>query len=97
MRTALFRKLFLHSIAPYKQLSLSLEGIRCQEDGAGLFGGTQRHDKGQWAQTRTQKAPRESEESLLYCEGDGGLEQAAHRGCGVSSGDIQDLLGCFPV
>lgn len=29
-------------------------------------------------------------EELLYDKGDGILDQAAQRGCGVSSGDIQD-------
>jgi len=36
-------------------------------------------------------------EELLYSESDGALEQAAHRGCGVSFGDIQDTSGCLSV
>ena len=36
-------------------------------------------------------------EELIYCQGDGALEQAAQGGCGVTSGDIQDPPGCFPA
>ena len=34
---------------------------------------------------------------VLHDENDGALEWAAQRGCGVSSGDIQDPPGCLPV
>ena len=45
----------------------------------------------------TQEPLYKHEKELLYCESDGTLEQAAQRDCDVSSGDIQDLLGHFPV
>ena len=70
----------------------------CQEDGARLFSGAQRQDKGQWAQTEAQEIPAEHEEEFLHSEGDGALEQAAQGGCGVSfSGDTQDPRGQGPV
>ena len=70
----------------------------CQEDGARLFSGAQRQDKGQWAQTEAEEVLSEHEEELLYSEGDGALEQAAQRSCGVSfSGDNQDPPERRPV
>jgi len=70
----------------------------CQEDGARLFSGAQRQDKGQWAQTEAEAVPSEHEEEVLPSEGDGALEQVAQGGCGVSfSGDIPDPPGQGPV
>lgn len=62
------------------------------------FHGTpaQGQDKGQEAQTETQEVPYEYEEKCLYTQCVRALEQAAHRGCGVFSGDIQTSLGVIP-
>jgi len=68
------------------------------EWGQAIFSGAQWHKKGQKTQTGTQEVPYEDQAGLLYCDGDGALEQAAQSGCGLSfSGGIQDLLGQFPV
>ena len=34
---------------------------------------------------------------LVHSGGDGVLAEAAQGGCGLSSGDIQELPGCLPV
>ena len=39
--------------------------------------------KWQWAQTETQEAPSEHQETLFYCEGDCAPAQVAQGGCGV--------------
>ena len=58
-------------------------------DGARLFGGALQLDKRHCTQTRTKEVPSELEKKLLYFEDDRALEQAAQRGCGLSSGDIK--------
>lgn len=62
------------------------------------FSGTQWQDKRQLVQTGTQEVPDEYEETFLYCEGGGALEQVIQGGCGVAfSGDMQNLPGYLPV
>jgi len=66
--------------------------------GQDVFSDAQWQNKGQWAQTVMQKVPYRCEEEILYCEDSRALEQAAHKGYGVSfSEDTQDLSGHFPV
>ena len=63
--------------------------------GQTLFSGAQRQHKGQWAQTEVEKFCLNTRKN--FTEGDGALEQAAQRDCGVYfSGDIQDPPGQGP-
>lgn len=39
----------------------------------------------------------QNEKNSLYIEDDRALEQVALRGSGVSSGDVQNLYGSFPL
>lgn len=57
----------------------------CQEDGGRSFCGVQQRDKGQWAQSGSQKAPAEYEEKCLYFVGDRALQQRVQKGCGLLS------------
>ena len=41
-------------------------------------------DKKQWAQTEMEEVPAEHQEAFMCCAGDGTLEQATQKGCGVS-------------
>ena len=66
--------------------------------GQAPFSVAQQQDMGQDVlQTGTQVVPSELEKKLLSFDGDRAQEQAAQRGWGVFSGDIQDLLGLFPL
>lgn len=62
-----------------------------------LFSNAQQQDKGQPAQTGTQEASSEHDKELCYCEDDRALEQAAWRGCGVSTADTQNPPEHFHV
>lgn len=54
-------------------------------------------DQKQQAQTETQEAPSEHQETCFHSEGDRALPQAAKEGCGVSiAGDTQKPYGCSP-
>ena len=71
--------------------------VQILADYPGSYTGAQQQDKGKRAQTEEWEVPPEHEEELLHSEGDRVLEQVAHRGCGFSSGDIQDLPVCGPL
>lgn len=49
------------------------------------------------AQTKAQELPSKYEEDDLYFESGGALEQAAQKGCGISSGDTKSLPRCDTV
>ena len=51
----------------------------CRGGGRALFGGAQRQDEEQWAQTAAQGVPSEREEELLCCEGGRALERSPER------------------
>ena len=60
-----------------------------------LFSGAKCQDNRQWAQTETQEAPSEHQETLFQCAGE--LAQVAQGGCGVFIlGDIQKPPGHSP-
>ena len=54
-------------------------------------------DKGQRAQTGIYDVQFEREKEILYCVSERTLELAAQTGCGISSVELQDPSGCFPV
>ena len=49
------------------------------------------------ARWQSHDVPPKHEEELLHSEGEGALEQAAQGGCGIFSGDIEDLPGQGPL
>ena len=88
--------LFLNLLRKGEKQHLEPHGevTRCSsKDHGGVFLSPSSPYKGQRAQTEAEEAPAEDEEELLPSEGDGALAQAAQGGCGVSSGDTQDLPG----
>jgi len=70
----------------------------CQESGAGLFSVVP-SDRTRCSghRLKAQAVPAEHEEELLHSGGGRALEQAAQRGCGFFSGDIQTPPGRGPV
>ena len=58
--------------------------------GQALFSGVQQQNEGQQAQTVTEEFPSVQVEKNIHFESEKALEQAAERGCGVSSEDIQN-------
>ena len=78
---------------PYKCLEIS-QGWVSGGWGQTLFSGAWWQNKGQRTQIEAQEVLSEHEKELLPSEGDGGLEQAAQGGSGVSfSGHVQDPPG----
>lgn len=54
----------------------------CHEDGTILFNSTRQQYEREWAQTHY--VPLEYEEKLIYCEGDGALEQVTREAVELS-------------
>ena len=65
--------------------------------GPGSFQWCAETEQGQWAKTATQEVPYKYEKELCHSESDRSLEQDTLGGCGISSGDTQNLPGHFPV
>ncbi len=64
--------------------------------GPGYFQRCPVRHKGQQLQIGNQEVAYKHKEKLIYFEVTA-LAQAAHRGCGIFSGDIKNPPGCFPL